>query len=285
LVAQLRGFLKICFYITPIHRCIGAPIVNNRVDNASELFGVTGWTVCYTLAMGSVVVKVLRVFVDERGKFGNPVGIVMDEKQRIPPLVRQSVAIEIGFSESVFINNINEGNLSIFNPKREVNFAGHALVGTAHCISKLSGTTIKSLRCKSGQVKTWKENDQTWIRADLQDTPPWKHKEHTTPASVEEITTAQAKNMNHTMVWAWADKKKDIVRARTFAPDWGIPEDEANGSGSMQLVSKLNRELEIHHGKGSVIYTRPAENGFAEVGGRVVEDQPRKIETLQDYLE
>jgi predicted PhzF superfamily epimerase YddE/YHI9 len=61
-----------------------------------------------------------------------------------------------------------------------------------------------------------------------------------------------------------------MIRARTFAADWGIPEDEANGSGAMRLASTLGKTLEIHHGKGSVIYARRANERFAEVGGRVV---------------
>lgn len=79
------------------------------------------------------------------------------------------------------------------------------------------------------------------------------------------------------MVWAWIDKKRGLVRARTFAPDWGILEDQANGSGSMQLAKRLGKRLEIYHGLGSVIYARPKNNSFADIGGRVIEDSPQMI--------
>lgn len=51
--------------------------------------------------------------------------------------------------------------------------------------------------------------------------------------------------------------------------DWGIPEDEANGSGSMKLAHMLNRELTVHHGKGSIVYAKPFDQYVAIVGGRV----------------
>lgn len=56
------------------------------------------------------------------------------------------------------------------------------------------------------------------------------------------------------------DKNTGIVRARTFSPDWGIPEDEANGSGAMKLAMVL---------KGSVIYANPIAAGLIELGGQV----------------
>lgn len=77
----------------------------------------------------------------------------------------------------------------------------------------------------------------------------------------------------HTFAWAWINEDKGLIRARTFAPDWGIPEDEANGSGSMQLASILERKIEVIHGKGSIIYAKPEKSHFADVGGRVVEAQ------------
>lgn len=70
-----------------------------------------------------------------------------------------------------------------------------------------------------------------------------------------EIVVSASKE--HTIVWSWIDKEKGIVRARTFASDWNIPEDEANGSGAMKLANSLNRNLIIHHGKGSVIHSTP----------------------------
>lgn len=79
------------------------------------------------------------------------------------------------------------------------------------------------------------------------------------------------------MVWAWENEKKGLIRSRTFLPDWGTLEDQGNGSGAMQLAKILGRNIEIHQGKGSLIYSRPSEKKYAKVGGRVVKDTPEFI--------
>lgn len=224
--------------------------------------------------MNKITVNILRAFVNENGQFGNPVGIVVDENQNLNPINRQTFAATLNFSESVFINDSTTGNVSIFNPIREVKFAGHALVGTSFFINKILGKKVDFLECKAGRVQTWQENGLTWIHAELANTPPWHYQQLPDVSSIENLSI---KPKEHTIVWAWLDKTKGIVRARTFAPDWGIPEDEANGSGSMQLAAMLGQKLEIHHGKGSIIYARPAGTKAADVGGRVGENIPRAV--------
>lgn len=86
---------------------------------------------------------------------------------------------------------------------------------------------------------------------------------------LEELTGPQLPNQGHVQLWCWIDKKKGLIRARTFAPDWGIPEDEANGSGCMRLAAVLGRDITVVHGKGSVIYARPSSPGYSEIGGLV----------------
>ncbi len=222
-------------------------------------------------------VIVLRVFVNKEGKFGNPVGIVLDENQKISLVDRQAIATKVSFSETVFINDLNTGKLSIFNPKREVKFAGHALVGTAYFINKIVGKPINFLDCKGGQIQTRQKDDLTWIHAALEGTPPWHHEELVDASAVENFPASLIKTKEHTMIWAWSDKNNGLIRARTFAPDWGIPEDEANGSGSMQLAALLGVPLEIHHGKGSIVYANAAGEGLADVGGRIEQDEPKEI--------
>ena len=74
------------------------------------------------------------------------------------------------------------------------------------------------------------------------------------------------------MVWAWENEEKGIIKSRTFLLDWGTLEDQGNGSGSMQLASMVGRNLEIHQGNGSVIYSRPSGLSMAQVGGKVAVD-------------
>lgn len=217
-------------------------------------------------------IHTIRVFVDENGEFGNSVGVILDEGKKIDPKERQQIATGLGFSESVFINNLSLGNVSIFNPREEVAFAGHAMVGTAWLISKLRNHPIDSLTCPGGSIKTWRDKDKTWIRASLGVMPSWQYEQLKNATEVECLSPAITLSKEHTFVWAWVDEMKGLIRARTFAPDWGIPEDEANGSGSMKLAAALGRSLEIVHGKGSIIYASPWKSDFAVLGGRVKEE-------------
>lgn len=76
--------------------------------------------------------KILNVFTNEKGEFGNPVGIIVDTVSKLSKENRQQTAIDSGFSEIVFINNLETKNVSIFSPTSEIPFAGHAVVGTSY---------------------------------------------------------------------------------------------------------------------------------------------------------
>ncbi|MEK9143014.1 MAG: PhzF family phenazine biosynthesis protein [Patescibacteria group bacterium] len=219
-----------------------------------------------------IKVHTLRVFVDKNGKFGNPVGIILDEGKKLDTKERQQIATELGYSESVFINDFNTGNVSIFNPRKEVQFAGHAMVGTAWFINKTRNPPLDTLTCSGGSIKTWRDKDKTWIRAGLVMMPAWQYEQLKNATEVEKLSSPVTLSKEHTFVWAWLDEMKGLIRARTFAPDWGIPEDEANGSGSMKLVATLGRSIEIMHGKGSIIYAKPWKSDFVDLGGRVKEE-------------
>lgn len=107
------------------------------------------------------------------------------------------------------------------------------------------------------------DKDFIYIQAPLSIMPPWNFKQ------VEDVFQDLDFKKEHIFVWSWTNEKEGIVRARTFAPDWGIPEDEANGSGSMLLAAKSKRNLKIIHGKGSMIFARYIDEKTAEVGGFV----------------
>jgi predicted PhzF superfamily epimerase YddE/YHI9 len=219
----------------------------------------------------------LRVFTDATGNFGNPVSIIVDEGKRLDDAERQMITGQLGHDETVFVNDLAGARVSIFNPQQEVPFAGHAMVGTARLLAKLSGKPIEVIHCLGGDIATWQDGELAWIRAGLDMMPPWQHKQLDTAEAVECITKEEAAIMPHTMVWAWVgNEAKGLLRARTFASDWDIPEAEANGSGSMMLAALLKRAIEIKHGKGSMIYAKPAPNSSAEVGGRVVEAPARQ---------
>lgn len=209
----------------------------------------------------------LKVFANSDGEFGNSVGVILDEKNTLSDAMRCQVTISTGFSECVFLQNNSFNDVSIYNPQNEIAFSGHALVGTAYFLARVLQSKTTSMETKAGNVFFRMENDITWISSGLQNTPPWNYIELEEAGEIESLRAST--HVEHTMYWSWLDKSKGAVRARTFAPDWGIPEDEANGSGAMQLAHHLKQQLEIHHGKGLIIYTRPVANNVVELGGRV----------------
>lgn len=187
-------------------------------------------------------VHVVRVFTSKNGQHGSPAGIVIDEGSTVSSQKRQEIATQLGFSETVFVNKKSPAEVSIYGLQGEVNFAGAPLLGTAWLLSKLQGRSIDSITCNGKQIKVLDEDTLSWIIVDdLDGTPPWHHKQLKTYQEVENLTADEEPFKEHTYAWAWIDSGLRIgrVRARTFAPDWGIPEEEANGSGSMQLADKL----------------------------------------------
>jgi predicted PhzF superfamily epimerase YddE/YHI9 len=169
----------------------------------------------------------LRVFCDANGEYGNPVGIVEDEGQKINEVERQKIALNSGYSEIVFIDDIKEGKVSIFTPVHQIPFAGHALVGTAHFLIKEYGFNLSRLISMGNEIPIRTDDKLTWVQVDLEILPKWNFEQLSTPSMVEEIKVEQAISKLHSFVWSWIDEEKGLVRARTFATDWGIPEDEA----------------------------------------------------------
>ena len=78
------------------------------------------------------VLHVLRVFCDSEGQFGSPLGVVLDGPA-IPPERREPLAAELGFSETVYVDDPDTGQLRVFTPAAEL-----ALRGTPTCRHRLA---------------------------------------------------------------------------------------------------------------------------------------------------
>ncbi len=78
---------------------------------------------------------VLRVFTAEDGSWGNPLGVFLDGTE-VPEARRQAVAHELGFSETIFVDDLARGECRIFTPGLELPFAGHPMVGTAWLLER-----------------------------------------------------------------------------------------------------------------------------------------------------
>jgi predicted PhzF superfamily epimerase YddE/YHI9 len=209
---------------------------------------------------------VLRVFSGPDGRGGNPLGVFLDGAP-IPPDRRQAVAIDLGFSETVFVDDASEGAIRIFTPGRELPFAGHPTVGTAWLFHE-TGAPATTLRPPAGDVPFRQDAERTWIRA----RPEWVHPiriaQLESAAAVEE-QPGPAMGEPGRYVWAWIDEAAGTLRSRYFATDVGILEDEATGAAAVVMGGLLGRPLTIRQGVGSEILVRPQLDGTIEIGGRV----------------
>ena len=212
----------------------------------------------------------LRVFTDEAGDHGNLLGIVARPSGMDNP-ARQELAAELGFSETVFIDDPEDGVVQIFTPVTELPFAGHPLVGTSWFLKRQSWKG-DALLPPAGRVETWSEGDDVWISADPAWTPQENVEELNDAAAVDALSPTDCRGSD-LYAWAWKDRTGGKVRARYFAPALGISEDEATGSAGVLLGSIVGRDITIHQGEGSLLHVRPVANGRVAVGGRVVPDE------------
>lgn len=221
--------------------------------------------------MSSAALHVLRVFCAEDSSGGNPLGVFLDGPS-VPEDRRQAIAAELGFAETVFVDDRDRAALRIFTPEVELPLAGHPLVGTAWLLRE-QGDAVEMLRPPAGEVPVRFEGELTFVSGDPAWAPPFEFVEVGSPAEVDALD-GPPEGYGWVEVWSWTEMP-DTIRARVFVAEAGIDEDEATGSAAMRLVAQIGRPIEIRQGAGSLIYARPVEGGLAEVGGRVVLDEVR----------
>ncbi len=206
---------------------------------------------------------VLRVFVNEDGEWGNPLGVFL-AGDAVPEAERQGVAAELGFSETVFVEDRDSGRIRIFTPEVELPFAGHPTVGAAWLLAR-EGTPVDALRTPAGEVAVRHAGAEIYVAARPEWAPPFEYRQLATSADVRALDPATMES--NTYAWTWIDEAARTVRARSFVPEAGIAEDEATGSAALGLCARLGRLLVIHQGNGSVLRCLPIGGGWVEVGG------------------
>ena len=219
----------------------------------------------------SINVTVLRVFTDAAGDYGNPLGIV--DAAAVQPQDRPRLAAQLGYSETVFVTTPEPGSTSaqarIYTPGGELKFAGHPSVGLAWWLRDI-GTPVRTLQLPAGLVPVRQEGELTAISA-RSDWAPEFAIHHLD--SVDALAAAEPADFSDAVahyLWTWTDQSRGLVRARMFAANLGVPEDEATGSAAIRLTDHLSRDLTITQGKGSVIETTWSADGWVQVAGRVV---------------
>lgn len=221
---------------------------------------------------------VLKVFVGADGEHGNPLGVFLRGKE-IPPDLRQAVATDLGFAETVFVNDAQDGSLRIFTPGTELPFAGHPLVGTAWLLRR-EGKDLPSLRPPAGEVPVRSDGELTFVAGRPEWAPEFDIVEVGSPAEVEALE-GPPDGLDLVGVWAWEDEEAGRVRVRVFAPRFGVEEDEATGAHAVRLADKLGRGIEIRQGAGSIIFAEPLPDGSVEIGGCVEHVETRDYEGVE----
>jgi predicted PhzF superfamily epimerase YddE/YHI9 len=227
----------------------------------------------------STDVTVLRVFTDSAGNYGNPLGVV--DASAVEPADWQRMATQLGYSETIFVDLPRAGSHTtharIYTPTTELAFAGHPTVGASWWL-RARGTPIHTLQVPAGIVAVDYDDGLTTVRARAEWAPEFAiHGLDSPEAVVDADPRDYADDFQH-YLWAWIDRAAGRVRSRMFAPELGVPEDEATGAAAMRITDFLSRDLTIVQGKGSVIYTWWSAEGWVRVAGRVVDDGVTQIE-------
>jgi predicted PhzF superfamily epimerase YddE/YHI9 len=216
---------------------------------------------------------VVRVFVGDDGTWGNPLGVFLDGGS-VPDEQRQAVAADLGFSETVFVDDPESGKIRVYTPAVEIPFAGHPMVGTAWVLDRERGG-VSALRPPAGEVPVRVTEEWTYAAGRPEWTPPFEFVQLDSPAEVEALDGSPKDDVEIGM-WAWIDEDAGVLRERVFAEPFGIPEDEATGAAAIALTARLGRPLDIRQGRGSRILTRPLDDGMVEIAGRVVLGEVRE---------
>jgi predicted PhzF superfamily epimerase YddE/YHI9 len=210
----------------------------------------------------------LRVFCADDGSGGNPLGVFLQGAE-VAPERRQAVAADLSLSETVFVDHAERGEIRIFTPAVELDFAGHPAVGTAWLLED-----AQELHVPAGVLPVTRDREAVYVAARPEWGPPHELKQLDSPAAIDALH-GPPDGMDLVTAWAWIDEAAGTMRARVFLTRIGIPEDEATGSAATKLCAHAGRAIDIRQGRGSRILARPAENGFVEIGGRSVVDEVR----------
>ena len=102
------------------------------------------------------------VFTD-RALAGNQLAVFTDARD-LDELTMQDLALELGFSESVFVLPPREGGtvrIRIFTPRNEIPFAGHPCLGTAFVLGAPLQLGVIALETGNGIVPVELERDES----------------------------------------------------------------------------------------------------------------------------
>lgn len=206
---------------------------------------------------------VLRVFT-RSGEGGNHLGVVT-ELDGLDTAKMQQIAADLGFSESIFIEEGDVPTVRIFTPEMEMPFAGHPLVGAAYALLESSGGAVDRIECGIGEVRVRAEGDLVWIDAPMYIENAFRDgaifarrvglKNPVTTwrvqmpldyrivelATAEDVAAAAPETEAFGAAHGLAVFARDgrHIRMRFFIPEAGIAEDPATGSAAVALATRF----------------------------------------------
>ncbi|MBO0853128.1 MAG: PhzF family phenazine biosynthesis protein [Nocardia sp.] len=221
-------------------------------------------------------VEIVRVCTDAAGRFGNTLGIVPSNVlgERDPA----TMAALTGLHATAVLDEPASGRvrMRIHTPALEVGFAGYPVLGVAWWLAD-QGHPVKIIDVPAGPVEVQiLEDGLVWIRSRAEWAPEFSFEEFADPELFTTVDPRQFTGGQH-YIWSWTDETRGAMRARMFAPDMGIAEDQATGSAAIGLTAKLRRGLIITQGTGSQLFTEWDSDGWVRLGGRVAAEKPMVI--------
>ena len=219
--------------------------------------------------------KQVDVFTD-RPFLGNPVAVVIDA-EGLDTAAMQRIACWTNLSETTFLlkSSVADYKLRIFTPARELPFAGHPTLGSAHAALE-SGFVPRKARlrqeCAAGVFDLSVEGEKifvlgpkakvsevdaarigralgvpakgllridvgaVWLIAEVRDAAQIAAMKPDLAAIAEESVKYGLAGVT---VFAPSNDGKSAIHVRSFAPAHGIPEDPVCGTGNISIAAYL----------------------------------------------
>ena len=208
---------------------------------------------------------------------GNQLAVFTDARE-LDEQTMQALALEIGFSETMFVLPAEQGGtarMRIFNPRHEMPFAGHPVLGTAFVLGAPLQRDVIALETGSGLVPVELERDESGsivfgrMTQPVPRVEPYPRSDELLAAlgiSASELSIERYDNGAqpvHVILGSEQEvaglrpdlatlEKLEVMascsagsggrwKTRMFAPYGGVPEDPATGSAAGPLACHLCR--------------------------------------------
>jgi len=201
---------------------------------------------------------------------GNPVAVVIGG-EKLDAAAMQRIACWTNLSETTFLLPSRKADyrLRIFTPRRELPFAGHPTLGSAHAALK-SGFIRRQPRitqeCAAGIISLTVEGAGIFLRAPeakilpvkarlpyasslkrVDVGPVWLVGEVKSAKALAALAPdmagiaafSDAQRATGITLFAPSGEKQSAIHVRSFAPGHGIPEDPVCGSGNISVAAYL----------------------------------------------